>query len=80
MIFAQLNDVPALYQSGPTITAQIWKIYARARRVSFPAPIFENPSGPIFIFTRNRVFTIYDMRRTYLVLLFFEFLELGLHF
>ncbi len=46
-IIYRAYDVPALYHSGPTIPAPIWKIYARARRVSFPAPIFENPSGPI---------------------------------
>ena len=31
-----------------TIPAPIWKITGRAGRVSFPAPIFENPFGPIF--------------------------------
>ena len=43
-----VSDVPALYHSGPTIPAPVWKITGRAGRVSFPAPIFENPSGPIF--------------------------------
>jgi hypothetical protein len=47
-MLSRVSDVPALYHSGPTIPALIWKITGRAGRVSFPAPIFENPSGPIF--------------------------------
>ena len=46
--YKRVSDVPALYHSGPTIPAPIWKITGRAGRVSFPAQIFENPSGPIF--------------------------------
>jgi hypothetical protein len=34
----RVSDVPALYHSGPTIPAPIWKITGRAGRVSFPAP------------------------------------------
>jgi hypothetical protein len=44
----RVSDVPALYHPGPTIPAPIWNITGRTGRVSFPAPIFENPSGPIF--------------------------------
>ena len=66
-----VSDVPALYHSGPTIPAPIWKITGRAGRVSFPAPIFENPSGPIFeTIPFDEIAEIMRQKIKYLVLLF----------